>query len=94
MCRGWSAHTTIESSSCLAGLIARKPTLSQLSLGEVAYDTTKTAETDVPVVAAAVLMCGADVAADRKNQTGIIPSLLRTKPINQRNAHATYQNLL
>ncbi|CAM9786078.1 unnamed protein product, partial [Pylaiella littoralis] len=63
------AHTTIESSSCLAGLIARKPTLSQLSLGEVAYDTTKTAETDVPVVAAAVLMCGADVAADRKNQT-------------------------
>lgn len=68
--RGFGVHTTMDSASCLAGLIARKPTLSNLSLGEMAFDSRKPTELDVPVVAAAVLTCGGDIAADRKAHTG------------------------
>lgn len=64
----------MESASCLAGLIARKPTLLKLSLGEMAYDSRKTTELDVPVAAAAVLTWGGDIAADRKAHTGTFVS--------------------
>ncbi len=60
----------MDSASCLAGFIARKPTLSNLSLGEMAFDSRKPTELDVPVVAAAVLTGGGDIAADRKAHTG------------------------
>lgn len=63
-------HTTTESAVSLASLIARKPTLSRLSLGEVSYDSGKTTELDVPVASAAVMTWGGDLAANRKAHTG------------------------
>lgn len=60
----------MESASCLAGLIARKPTLTKLSLGDMAFDSMKMMELDVPIAAAAVLTWGGDIAADRKAHTG------------------------
>lgn len=64
----------MESASCLAGFIARKPTLVKLSLGEMAYDARKPTELDVPIAAAAVMTWGADIPADRKAHTGTLIS--------------------
>ena len=86
--RGLGAHTAMEMAASLAGLIARKPTLVKLSLGEVAYDAMKTTELDVPIAAAAVSTWGADVAADRKAHTGAFISALSPRvtppPPNER----------
>lgn len=60
----------MNSASCLAGLVARKPTLSRLLVGEMDFDSSKTTELDVPAVAASVSTWGADVAADRSAHTG------------------------
>lgn len=64
----------MEMARHLAGLIARKPTLVKLSLGEMAYDAMNMTELDVPIAAAAVATWGADVAADRKAHTGAFVS--------------------
>ena len=68
--RGLGAHAEMEMARNLAGLIARKPTLVKLSLGEMAYDAMKMTELDVPIAAAAVSTWGVDIAADRKAHTG------------------------
>ncbi|CAN0550228.1 unnamed protein product, partial [Ectocarpus sp. 12 AP-2014] len=59
----------MNSASCLAGLVARKPTLSRLLVGEVDFNSSKTTELDVPAVAASVSSWGADVTADRSSHT-------------------------
>ncbi|CAM9094863.1 unnamed protein product [Ectocarpus sp. 6 AP-2014] len=66
---GLGAHGTMNSASCLAGLVARKPTLSRLLVGEVDFNSSKTTELDIPAVAASVSSWGADVAADRSSHT-------------------------
>eukprot|EP00903_Cladosiphon_okamuranus_P014200 g13193.t2 len=66
---GLESHTEMEMARNLAGLVARKPTLAQLSLGEMAFDASKISELDVPIAAAAVTTWGADIAADRKAHT-------------------------
>ncbi|CAM9211432.1 unnamed protein product, partial [Hapterophycus canaliculatus] len=74
-------HTTTDSAVCLASLIARKPTLSRLCLGEVSYDSNKTTELDVPVASAAVLTWGEELAANRKAHTVDLSNcLLRSWP--------------
>ncbi|CAN0142041.1 unnamed protein product [Scytosiphon promiscuus] len=67
----WSLgmHTTTESAVCLANLVARKPTLSRLCLGEMLYDSNKMTEFDAAVASAAVMTWGVDLAANRKAHT-------------------------
>ena len=72
-CRSCGGHTSTESAGALAGLIARKTTMSRLCLGEMDFDSTRQREMDPSIVAAAALTWGADfnVVADRRAQTGI-----------------------
>lgn len=71
--RSWGNHTSAESAGALAGLVARKPTLSCLCLGEMALDGTAQRELDPSVVAGAVLTWGLNIDAvpGRIAQTGV-----------------------
>lgn len=71
--RSWGNHTSAESAGALAGLVARKPTLCRLCLGEMALDGTRQREVDPIVVAGAVLTWGLNISAvpGRIAQTGV-----------------------
>lgn len=66
-------HTSVDSASCLVGLISRKPLLSRLLLGDMEYNVATPRELDAIIVAAAVLTFGGGPTAyaDRKAHTGV-----------------------
>ncbi|CAM9994866.1 unnamed protein product [Scytosiphon promiscuus] len=77
----WSLgmHTTKDSAVYLATLIARKPTLSRLCLGETSYHKNSAAMFDPFIAAAAIMMWGGGLAANRKAHTVDMSNCLLVK---------------